>query len=42
MKTTNDCEITLILDNASYKITLDKTALISNIANELFKSFHFH
>ena len=39
MKTTNDCEITLILDNTSYKITLDKTALISNIANELFKSF---
>ncbi len=39
MKTSNECDILVVFDNKTYKITIDKNGSVSKMVEELFKSF---
>ena len=39
MKTNNDIDIVLIIDNSPYTLTVEKTAPISQLINAIFESF---
>ncbi len=42
MKTNNDIDIVLIINNNPYTLTIDKTATISQIRNAIFESFQLN
>ena len=39
MKTSNECDILVVFDNKTYKITIDKNGSVSKMTEELFNSF---
>ena len=39
MKTSNECDILVVFDNKTYKITIDKNGSVSKMIEELFNSF---
>ena len=42
MKTNNDIDIVLIINNSPYTLTIDKTAQISQVRNAIFESFQLN